>query len=288
MSGVPGVGAALAEARSRLREAGIETAALDARVLAVHAFGMSAEELVLKAAEPVAPRAFVRFSEAVARRARHEPVAYITGVREFWSLEFTVGPGCLIPRPDSEAIVAAVLGEVGERNRALRILDLGTGSGCLLLALLSELPAAQGVGIDAEWNAVRLARANAARLGLAERAAFWCGDWAAAVSGRFDAVVANPPYIPSTEIAALPRGVQKFEPPAALDGGTDGLDAVRAVLARLDGVLAPGGLAAVEFGPGQAGEVERLGFELAGLRKHRLVADLAGRTRGMVLCRPES
>lgn len=285
MSGVLSVGEALNEARARLRDAGSGTAALDARVLAAHAFGMSAGELILHEAKPVPPRAFARFSDAVARRARAEPVAYITGVREFWSLDFAVGPGCLIPRPDSEAIVAAVLDALGTRKGALRILDLGTGSGCLLLALLNELPRAQGVGLDIEWSAVRTARANALRLGLAGRTAFVLGDWAAAIAGPFDVIVANPPYIPSAEIAALPPDVRDYEPGAALDGGVDGLEAVRAVLVRVGELLAPEGLAAIELGPGQAPAVERMGRITAGLRRRRAVEDLAGRTRGIVFSR---
>lgn len=288
MSEAPSLGKALREARARLREAGIETAALDARVLASHILGMSAEELILQEAAPVPPHAFARLSDAVARRARHEPVAYITGVREFWSLTFAVEPGCLIPRPDTEAIVAAVLDILRTRSRPLRVLDLGTGSGCLLLALLSELPSARGVGIEAGWRAVRIARSNAVRLGLGDRASFLQGDWAEAVAGPFDVIVANPPYIPSTDIAGLPPDVREYEPAGALDGGADGLDSIRAVMARIGNILAADGLAAMEFGPGQAGDVERLARELAGLHQQRLVADLAGRTRGIVLRRPES
>jgi release factor glutamine methyltransferase len=288
VNSMPNVGAALAEARARLRAAGIETAALDARVLAAHAFGISAEELIRDEAKPVLPSACSRLFNDVARRVQGEPVAYITGRREFWSLDFAVGPGCLIPRPDSEAIVAALLDAPGMRSKSLRILDLGTGSGCLLLALLSELPSARGIGVDADMRAVRTARTNAARAGLEGRAAFLRGDWASALTGLFDVIVANPPYIPTADIVDLPRDVRDFEPVAALDGGTDGLAALRAVMADAGRLLARGGLAALEFGPGQAAAVEQLGREIAGLCKETLIADLAGRKRGILFRRREN
>lgn len=286
MSGELHIGAALAGARARLAEAGIETAALDARVLGAHAFGTSAEGLIRETAAPVPPDCGRRFAEHVARRARGEPVAYITGMREFWSLEFAVGPGCLIPRPDSEALLAALLETIGRRSDICSVLDLGTGSGCLLLALLSELPGAYGVGIDKDDRALRIARENAARLGFGARASFLRGDWAAAVSGPFDLIIANPPYIPSADIDGLARDIRDFEPRVALDGGPDGLDAMRAVLRGAGRVLVPRGLAAMEFGPGQAAAVEGLAIDLAGLHRERLVTDLAGRARGIVFRRP--
>lgn len=268
-----------------MRDAGIETAGLDARVLAGAAFGVSAEQLIGDPAHPVPDARTRLYSDFVARRAQGEPVAYITGRREFWSLDFAVAPGCLIPRPDSESMICALLECVGTRTDGLKVLDLGTGSGCLLLALLKEWPGAWGVGVDRNPCAVQTARENAARLGSAGRAVFVQASWARAMGGAFDVVIANPPYIPTAEIPNLLRDVRDFEPHAALDGGGDGLDAVRAVLAQAPRVLAAKGVLGLEFGPGQAAAVERIGRTAAGLYKQRLVFDLAGRERGILLRR---
>lgn len=256
--------ALLADAAARLAAAGIEAPAREARLLLAHA----------RAHDPPA------FPALLARRLRHEPLAYILGKREFWSLDFAVSPATLIPRPDSETLIeAALAARPAEAIR--RILDLGTGTGCLLLAALSECPAAFGIGVDRSAAAAALAAANAATLGLASRAAFLAGDWGAALAGRFDLILCNPPYIERAVIPTLMRDVAEFEPASALDGGEDGLDAYRAVIAGLAPLLAADGVAVVELGQGQAAAVAALaaaaGFATA------LRPDLAGIPRALVL-----
>ncbi len=200
--------------------------------------------------------------------------------REFWSLPFRVTPATLDPRPDSEAVVAAALAAVGDRQRARRILDLGTGTGCLLLALLSELPGARGLGVDIAPAALTVARANAAALGLKPRARFRRGVWADGLGGRYDVIVSNPPYIPSGALAALPAEVG-FDPVAALDGGADGLAAYRAIGAALPRLLTRDGVAVLEIGADQAPPVSAIlaghGLEIA-----KIVRDLADRPRAVV------
>jgi release factor glutamine methyltransferase len=224
-----------------------------------------------------------RFAALIARRAAREPLALIVGHREFWSLDFAVSPDTLVPRADSETLIEAALAEFPARDAALRMLDLGTGTGCLLLAGLHEFPAAFGVGVDRLPAVAALARRNAASLGLAGRAAFVCADWAAPLAGRFDLVLCNPPYIPAAEVATLMPEVALHEPASALDGGSDGLDSYRAVIPRLPGLLAPAGVAILEVGQGQSRHVaaiaEAQGFTTA------TRADLAGIDRALVLRR---
>lgn len=221
---------------------------------------------------------------AVRRRAAREPLALITGVREFWSLSLAVSPATIVPRPDSETLIEAALARFPQRQGVRRVLDLGTGTGCLLLAALAEFEAAFGVGVDRAAAAVRLARQNAASLGLGSRAAFLVGDWAAAIAGCFELVLCNPPYIASGEIASLMAEVARYEPALALDGGPDGLAAYRAVIATLPALLAKRGVAVLELGLGQAAPVTRLA-QAAGLRAQSR-ADLAGIERALVLDRP--
>jgi release factor glutamine methyltransferase len=216
------------------------------------------------------------------RRADGEPLARLTGRREFWSLSFRLSPDTLDPRPDSETVVAAALDLVGDRAAPLRLLDFGTGTGCLLLALLSELPNAVGIGVDRARGAATTARANAAALGLAARAAFVVADWGAALDGRFDLVVANPPYIPRRDIAGLARAI-RYDPVLALDGGHDGLDAYRALAPELARLL--GGIAVLEVGAGQVSAVARL-MSAAGLDVGGTTADLAGIERCLILRQP--
>ncbi|MGE3932300.1 MAG: peptide chain release factor N(5)-glutamine methyltransferase [Rhodospirillaceae bacterium] len=278
------VAAALAAAVARLRAAGIESAAGDARVLIAHALGVDAAAVVGRPERALDAAAAVRFESLVARRARHEPVAYLSGRREFWSLDLAVTPATLIPRPDSETVVEAVLALLPNRDVPLSVLDLGTGSGCLLLALLSELPAARGLGVDVDPDALAVAAENAARLGLAGRAAFRRGDWGAGLDGAFDVVVSNPPYIRHGDIDGLDPDVALFEPRRALDGGADGLDAYRAIAADLPRMVAPGGIAALEVGADQAGAVTALlaGADFLDLGTR---CDLAGRPRCVMLRR---
>jgi release factor glutamine methyltransferase len=191
----------------------------------------------------------------VERRLRREPIAYILGEREFWSLPFAVGPAVLIPRPETETVVETVLDAVGERTAILRILDLGTGSGCLLLALLSELPGTTGLGIDASEPGLALARRNAARLDLARRCEFRRGDWGKGLDERFDLIVGNPPYVADHEWPRLQPEIRHFEPRAALVAGPDGLAAYRALAPDCARLLAQDGQCALEIGQGQGDAV---------------------------------
>lgn len=259
------LGDALAAARARLAAAGIAGAALDARVLLCHVLDCGPEILAGWPERALAPAHAAAFDVLIGRRARHEPVAHLTGRREFWGASFQVSPATLIPRPDSETLVEAALGGGVARAAPLDILDVGTGTGCLLISLLRELPAATGTGVDIVPAALDLARANAAALGVGARA-----RWSADLPGPdvlFGLVVANLPYIPRAELAGLAPDVRDYEPSSALDGGPDGLDAFRAVLPRLHGMLAPDARILLEVGQGQAGAVEAVagaaGFEVA-------------------------
>jgi len=199
----------------------------------------------------------------------------ILGRREFWSLDFVVTPDTLAPRPDSETLIEAVLAALPDRSAPLSLVDFGTGTGCLLLTLLSELPNAEGIGIDISRPALAIAGGNAKRLGLADRCRFLCSDWSAALEGRFDLIISNPPYIPSGDIAGLEPEVARFEPLSALDGGADGLDAYRALAAQIPPLLKPGGIGAFEVGAGQAPQVAALLAE-AGLTPRGIHRDLGG------------
>jgi len=220
----------------------------------------------------------------VARRACHEPFAYITGQKEFWSLDFKVGPGVLIPRPDTETIVEQALALFPDRAAPLSIADLGTGSGALLAALLKEFPNAAGTGFETSPQAMAFARANVAAHGMAARAELILADWGAAPAAAFDLVVSNPPYIPSAEIARLEPEVRDFEPRAALDGGPDGLAAYRALATLLPGILKPGGLAVLEIGAGQDVAMEPM---FRGLEFQGVAPDLAGIPRALTLKKPK-
>jgi release factor glutamine methyltransferase len=222
------------------------------------------------------------FAALLARRVAHEPFAYLTGRVGFWTLDLEVSPATLIPRADSETLVEAALEACPDKGAALHVLDLGTGTGALMLAVLSELPAASGVGVDLQPEAAALAARNAARLGLAGRARFLAGDWAEAVSRRFDLILCNPPYIESAAITGLMPEVARHEPASALDGGADGLDAYRRIIADLPRLLAPRGVAVLELGQGQQAAVEALA-KAAGLTPEACRADLGGVPRALVL-----
>jgi release factor glutamine methyltransferase len=244
------------------------SADLDARLLVGHVLGLDAMRLIVHADRPVGAAEVARVMDLAERRMAGEPVARIVGEKEFWSLPLRLSPETLVPRPDTETVVEAALAWTQREGRAhtpLTILDLGTGTGAILLALLSELPNATGVGVDIAEGAARTARENARRLGLGDRARFAVSHWTDGIAGRFDIVVSNPPYIKIGEIPELPLEVSRYDPQIALDGGADGLAAYRAILARLDGILAANGSAFLEVGAGQARAVsesaEMLGFE---------------------------
>lgn len=253
------LGDALAAARSRLAAAGIPDAATDARVLAQSAFGGDRAFLLTGRTAAPPPHGWTVLQAMVDRRVNGEPVSRILGCREFWSLPLRITPDTLDPRPDTETVVQVALERIGGRDRPLTLLDLGTGSGCILLALLSELPRASGIGIDRSAGAVRVARGNAEALGLSDRCRFAVGDWASAIRpSSIDMAVCNPPYVRAGSIDHLQPEVAQHDPRNALDGGADGLAAYRELAPALAKVLRPGGLAVLEIGIGQADSVARL------------------------------
>lgn len=238
------VRAALAAAAARLAPVSA-TPRLDAELLMAHALGVSREDMLIRPLDRPAPELF---NALLGRRLVHEPVAYITGRRHFWTIELEVGPGALIPRPDSEALIEAAVDLFGDAGPA-SILDLGTGPGTLLLAALAQWPGARGLGIDRSERALAFASRNAERLGLGGRADFRLGDWGEGLDQRFDLVLANPPYVEAG--ARLAPEVARWEPAEALFAGADGLEAHRRLAAMLKRLLAPGGFACVEIGAGQ-------------------------------------
>ncbi len=270
------IGDLLRNAAQRLAAQGIDSAALEARLLLAHALGVE-RHVYLDRRSPIDPAAF---EALLARRLAHEPLAFITGHQGFWTLDLAVSPDTLIPRADSETLILAAKDHCTPPPRM--ILDIGTGTGALLLAALVEFPNAFGVGVDISAGAAGLAARNARATGLHDRAAFVCGTWDAALAGRFDLVLSNPPYIPSSEIAGLMPEVALFEPASALDGGADGLDGYRALMALLPRVLAPSGIAVLELGAGQASAVTDLATR-RGLTRVALKADLGGIPRALVL-----
>ena len=272
------VGAALCRGGEALRRAGIESARLDARLLLSHALGQTPEFLLRERHAPIDTAAF---NDLLARRAAREPLAYIIGSREFWSLRLAVSPVTLVPRPESETLIDAALDACPDRSNVRRILDLGTGTGALLLAALSEFQTAFGIGVDRNAAAVALAAANANALGLAARAAFAAGDWGAAIGAQFDLILCNPPYIATGDVAGLMPEVAGFEPRSALDGGADGLAAYREVVREMPRLLRRGGAAVLELGVGQEPAVAELA-RISGLASVSR-PDLAGIARALVV-----
>jgi release factor glutamine methyltransferase len=272
---VSGIGRELARATSRLAGTS-DTPRLDAELLMAHALGIERDALLL---DPPGGTAPAGFAEAIERRLAGEPVAYIVGRRAFWNIELEVGPGALIPRPDSETLIAAAIHHFAGSDRPRRILDLGTGPGTLLLAALDQWPRASGIGVDSSADALAYASANARRLGLANRAHFRRGDWAEGIGERFDLVLINPPYVATD--ADLGPGVAEFEPAEALFAGDDGLDDYRRLAPEVARLIEPGGCAAIEIGHGQADSVSAL-LVAEGLAPV-LAHDLAGRPRALVV-----
>jgi release factor glutamine methyltransferase len=274
----------LASAAARLRAAGVESPRREARLLLAHVLDVGQEDIVAGSVPPLMPQQAEAFEVLLKRREAREPLAYILGVREFWSLEFIVGPGVLVPRPESELLVEQALKSFPDRNGLLRVLDLGTGSGCLLLAFLSERPSARGLGIDRSEAALNIAQENAARLQLSRRAQFAQSDWFENVSSIFDVILVNPPYIPESALDDLQAEVQAYEPWSALDGGPDGLDAYRKIALGIEGHMARGGRAFFEVGQGQAEAVASL-LAQEGLSIEGTVCDLAGIPRCVIAAR---
>jgi release factor glutamine methyltransferase len=254
---------------------------LEARLLLAHALGLTQNDLIRDPNRPVDPTVF---DALLARRTAHEPLALIVGHREFWSMDFEVSRATLIPRSDSETLIEAALAAFSNHPAPSTILDLGTGTGCLLLALLTEFPSAFGIGLDLSPEAVALAKRNATRNGLSNRCAFVASDWTNSLHGKFDLIVSNPPYIPGPDIVTLMPEVARHEPKRALDGGLDGFDAYRAILPSLQHHLEPGGTAILELGAGQANYLtaiaRRTGWDVS------LRVDLAEIPRAIVLTWP--
>lgn len=265
----------MARAAERLKSVS-DTPRLDSEVLMAHALGIERDALLLNPPPVAEPTAFAGF---LTRRLAGEPVAYITGKRAFWNIELEVGPGVLVPRPDSETLIAAALDRFGAGTGPSRVLDLGTGPGTLLLAALDQWPRATGIGVDASPQALQYARANAKRLGLSQRATFRKGDWATGISERFDLVLINPPYV--ADNAELGAGVAEYEPSEALFAGPEGLDEYRRLAPEVARLLTPAGIAAIEIGHDQAEAVTGL-LEAENL-KPQLVFDLGGRPRALVV-----
>ncbi len=258
-----------------------QTPLIDARVLLMHATGKDAAGLIAAGRDALTVDEASRFADFIERRTRGEPVAYITGVKEFWSMDFRVTSDVLIPRDDSECLIEALLARL-PADEPHSVLDLGTGSGCILGALLRELPASAGVGVDRSEAAARVARANLEALGLGDRARIVVGDWGRGLDQRFGIIIANPPYIAESQRPDLPVDVRGFEPGSALFAGADGFDAYRAILADAPRLLTPGGLLVFEAGDGQAGRLAQMVTDCFKGADIEIIVDLKGRERGVL------
>ena len=269
------VDALLAQARADLLAVGIDSAALDARMLLQFVLGVSHEQIVAGRIAEVVEEEAVFFTNLVARRAKHEPVAKIIGMKSFWKDEFLTTKDTLDPRPDTEIMIEAVLEECEDRFAPWRFLDVGTGTGCILLSLLREFPFASGVAVDKSEEALQVAQRNARNQRLALRARFLHSDWLANVEGTFDVIVSNPPYITTSDMETLPEEVKHYDPTSALVAGEDGLDAYRALIPQATGRLVSGGWLFLEIGAGQAADVVAIGRNV-GLDAEAVLKDLAG------------
>ena len=279
-SGAASYDALLRDAAVALTAAGIDNTRFEARLLLAHAAGVTIEWLVAHGGEAAPLAVAEALRELTARRIRREPMAYVVGEREFWGLPFKVSPAVLVPRPDSETLIEAALALIPGRTEPWRILDLGVGSGCLLLTLLREFPNARGVGMDASAAALAVAEANAEALGVASRLRLVEGDWrqpgwVERLAGPFDLLVSNPPYVETAAIAGLMPDVARFEPHLALDGGPDGLVAYRAISGEAARLVVPGGRVLIEAGEGQAAEISAL-LSTEGFGPGRPWKDLGG------------
>lgn len=282
------IGAARRQLAREFRQQGIETPELDARIIVGHVLGLDHTALTTQSSRVLTAEEGGVIAELSARRLAREPVARILGRKEFWGLPLKINAETLLPRPDTETVVEAALAALhcdNRKSRELRIVDLGTGSGALLLALLSELPGAYGIGTDVSFAALRCARDNAAALGLSARASFAACDYGAALKGPADVLVSNPPYVARGDIAGLQAEVRDFDPRRALDGGPDGLDGYRAIASDVRRLLARDGILVLELGQGQLGAVTSI-FAATGLEPVAVRHDLSGITRAVVMRTP--
>ena len=280
------LGSLLAEAAATLARAGFAESRRRARRLVAATLDLAPAELLAHPERAIDEQRTDYVRLALGRMADREPLSRILGRREFWGLEFSLSSDTLDPRPETETVVETVLRAGLNREAPLHFLDLGTGTGCILLALLSEFPAAIGFGLDIASGAAVSARRNAEALGFAERARFLVGNWGAAVSGKFDVIVSNPPYIAHPALTGLPREVAFYDPRLALDGGPDGLDTYRSFIPELPRLLKPGGVFACEIGVGQASAVATL-LRANGLVIEGCERDLAGAVRCVVARSPD-
>lgn len=271
--------------KSKLKESGIDSAALDAKLLLQHALGLEAAQLISQSERVLTPEQQARLEALAARRLAREPMSQILGYRDFWKDRFIVTRDVLTPRPDSETLIEAVLEALPDSDAPLTILDLGTGSGCLLLSLLREYPRALGIGIDISEAAARIARQNATALGLSGRSLFVVSHWMQALQMPFDMIISNPPYIERGQKDALDPEVKDYEPEGALYAGEDGLEAYSHMIAKLPALMKRHGVAVIELGAGQAGAVGALAQQ-HGLNVCECHADLGGIDRAMVLSKP--
>jgi release factor glutamine methyltransferase len=275
------IGGAFEQACLQLLEAGVEGARLDARLLIAHVTGSDTASVFGYPERPIDEGQVRELSQLVERRINREPMAHILGTREFWSLPFIVTPDTLVPRPDSETLIEAVLQYFSKTTEQRSILDLGTGSGCLLLTLLSEFSDASGTGVDRSDAALEIAERNAKALNLDHRASFVKGNWVDGIKDQFDIIISNPPYIPSDEIQNLDADVALFEPVSALDGGADGLDSYRRIVAQIPRVMAKEAYIFLEIGVGQAPAVADM-IEASGMQVVDIKKDLSGIERCVV------
>ncbi len=275
------IGGAVNDLTAQFAAAGLDTPRLDARLLVGAAVGLEPSLLFARTDVALAPEHVTRIASHAARRLRREPVSRILGRREFWGLEFGLNAATLDPRPDTETLVSSVVGLRETYPGPRRILDLGTGTGCILIAILTEWKDASGIGVDIAPEAVAAARQNAERLGLTGRAAFRENNWADGIDEEFDLIVSNPPYIAQHEAASLAPDVALYDPPAALFAGADGLAAYRALIPAAKPRLAPGGRLLLEIGATQAEAVENL-LQGSGFDPESRISDLGGKTRVLV------
>ncbi len=259
--------------RARFEDAGIDTPLLDARLLGLHVAETRYEELIADPGLELSQQGLDILTVLCCRRLEGEPLAYILGEKEFWGHRFIVTPDTLIPRPDTETLVETVLRRFGTGDHPETLLDLGTGSGCLLVTLLKEFPDARGVGVDVNKGGIKVAQENASYLGVAERCSFVAGNWFEPFTGKFDLIVSNPPYVRGEQDGQLADSVKRFEPPLALYGGEDGLDPLRVILKKVGDFLHAGGFFVCEIGVEQDLEAKRL-FEAAGISDIDIVPDL--------------
>ncbi len=264
-----------------LAKTGLENPRHEARLLVGYGLGIPIEQTLCDQSHQLSEAECANVAALIQRRKDHEPFAYITGIKEFWSLEFGIGMESLIPRPASECIVESAFDILRDTKTKAQILDLGTGSGCLLLSVMHERSCVKGVGIDCSYESILRATDNSHRLNMKKRAKFVVSNWGAALESRFDLILCNPPYVRSTEIGGLMRDVSDYEPRLALDGGADGLSCFRKIGPQLSRLLTPSGVVCIEIGFGQANSVIAI-FREYGLNLHDRRADLAGVERCLV------